>query len=150
MSKKTRLVLLLAITLVLSAVYWGFGNTAYTLPITISYFVLCLLLSVAYLLVNGGLRPLMEEDRKREARSREKYLADKAKEHPVKPRDKYRRFRIKSEKEEKIEPERSSPAPNPLGIPEEKRPLLSQILLVVTVPFYLIFMIDMILLKFFL
>jgi hypothetical protein len=150
LTKKKRVFILLGWMALLSAVYWGLGNTPLTLTVTYIYYVLCLLLSFAYLLVNGGIRPLLEQDREKEEKTREKYLADKGKMHPIKRRDKYRRFRIQPQEEQEAKPDREPlpPPPNPLHIPEEKRPLLSQILLLAVIPFYLIFMIDIVLLKF--
>ena len=147
-TKKKRLLALLVWTAFLSLIYWGLGNTSFTLPITYTYFGLCLVLSVLYVLVNGGIKPILAEDREKEERARKKYLADKGKSHPIKAREKYRRFTVKKEKaeEEKAPP---APRPNPLGIPDEKRVLLGNILLVVLVPFYLIFLLDWIILNFF-
>ncbi len=148
LTKKKRLLLLAGWTAFLALVYFGLGNTKWTMPITYSYFALCLVFSILYVLINGGITPIMEKDREKEKKSREQYLADKGKAHPIKKRDKYRRFRIKKE-EETVEEKPSVPRPNPLGLPEEKRELLGQILLIVTVPFYLIFLIDWIVLYFF-
>ncbi|MBQ4037433.1 MAG: hypothetical protein IJC84_04835 [Clostridia bacterium] len=147
-TKKKRLVALLLWFSFLGAVYWGFGGTALTMPITVGYFVLCLLLSVLYILVNGGITPILQEDAEREARTREKYLADKGKMHPIKRRDKYRRFTVG--KRERV-PVEKTPIfrPNLLHIPEEKRVPLSQILLVLLIPFYLIFILDWIILAIF-
>jgi len=148
-TKKKRLLVLLVWMAFLSAVYWGFGNTEYTVPITVSYFVLCLALSIAYLVVNGGIVPIIQEDRRREESVRKKYLADRAKEHPIKPKDKYRRFRIKKAEECKEEEPDRSPHPNPLKLPEEKQVLLSQIILVLGIPFYVIFFLDWLILNIF-
>lgn len=147
-SKKTKLLVLVVWTALLAAVYWGFGNTGLTLPITYTYFGLCLVLSVLYVLVCGGIKPLLEADRKREEKSRKQYLADKGKLHPIKRRDRFRRFRIQSKTEQEKSEEDLPPPPNLLKIPEEIRPMISQILLLTVIPFYLIFMVDMILLKF--
>lgn len=147
-SKKTKLLVLVVWTALLAAVYWGFGNTELTLPITYTYFGLCLVLSVLYVLVCGGIKPLLEADRKREEKSRKQYLADKGKLHPIKRRDRFRRFRIQSKTEQEKSEEDLPPPPNLLKIPEEIRPMISQILLLTVIPFYLIFMVDMILLKF--
>lgn len=146
-SKKKRLLALVIWFLFLALVYWGFGNTALTMPITYAYYFLCLGLSVFYVLVCGGIRPLLAEDQKREEKSRKQYLRDKAKEHPIKRREKYRRFRI--EKQEPKEIKELPPPPNIFRIPEEKRALLSQVLLVATIPFYLIFLLDWVYLYFF-
>lgn len=147
---KKRLLALFFWTVILSAVYWGLGNTALAIPVMATFAVLCLVLSVFYIFVNGGIRPILDEDRRKEEKTREKYLQDKGKLHPVKRKDKYRRFRIKkegiSEKKEEIP---LPPRPNPLKLPEEKRILLSQVLLVITVPFYLIFLLDWVIVTFF-
>jgi len=149
LTKIQKLIVLVIVTAILSAIYWGFGNTEFTLPITYLYFALCLTLSVAYVLVNGGIRPIIEEDRRREAQTREKYLAEKGKLHPIKRRDKFRRFQVKKEAETPKREENPIFRPNVLKIPEEKRVILSQYLLLFTIPLYLIFMIDMIFLQFF-
>ena len=112
------------------------------MPTVFSFGVLCFLLSVLYVLVGGGIRPILEEDRRREEKVHQKYLKDKGVLHPVKRRDKYRRFRVKTEEEPKKEDAPLPPRPNPLKIPEEKRVLFSQLLLVLVIPFYLIFFID--------
>ena len=149
MSKKCRLLILFALLALFGGVYWGFGNTEYTVPITYAYYALCIILSVLYILVAGGIRPIAEEDRRREEKSRKQYLADKGKSHPIKRRDKYRRFRIKAEEEEKAVPEQLPPAPNPLGIPEEKRGKICTWILLIAIPLYVIFILDWIYLKFF-
>ena len=101
--------------------------------------------------LDQALNFIADEDKRREAKSREQYLADKGKMHPIKKRDKYRRFRIKTEDSQPAvsEPEETRPAPNLLGIPEEKRKLAGTWLLLCVIPFYLIFILDWIFLKFF-
>lgn len=150
-TKKARFFTLIGWTAILALVYWGLGETKYTMTVTYVYFGLCLLFSIAYLLVSGGLQPILDQDRVKEARTREKYLADKGKMHPIKRKDKFRRFRIKSEEEKslpvKTEPE--LPPPNPLKLPEPLRKILSPLLLVLAVPFYLIFLVDWFYLQFF-
>ncbi len=141
-TKKRRLIVLLLWTGFLSLIYFSLGYTEFYLPVMTSYAIFCFVLSVLYVLVNGGLRPILDEDRKREAKSRKQYLLDKGKSHPIKRKDKYRRFRIVEEEKEKEEPKEKLPTPNPLHIREELRPLISQILLVTVLPFYLIFLFD--------
>ena len=148
-TKKKRFLALLAWTLVLAAVYWGLANTALAIPVMATYGILCSVLSVFYIIVNGGMRPILDEDRRREARTREKYLKDKGTMHPIKRKDKYRRFRIKKDEEEQKKQEAPLPPhPNPLKLPEEKRILLSQVLLIITIPFYLIFLLDWVIVTF--
>ena len=151
MSKKKRFLILLSSFVVLGGIYWGMGGTRYTLYVTYLYYALCLILSVLYVLAAGGLRPIAEEDRRREARSREQYLADKGKMHPVKRRDKYRRFRVKNQAESEpvMQKTKNEPAPNLLNIPEGKREAVCTWLLLGAIPFYLIFLFDWIFLKFF-
>lgn len=147
-TKKQRLIALLSWSALLGVIYWGFGATALTGPVTACFIVLCCILSVIYILVNGGITPMLQEDAQREARTREKYLADKGKMHPIKRREKYRRFTVgKSERA----PLQEEPIlrPNVLRIPEEKRVVLSQILLVLLIPFYLILIVDWIILAIF-
>ena len=146
-TKKKRLIFLLVWFGFLALVYWGFGNTALTMPITVSYYTLTLVLTVTYVLVNGGILPILEEDAKKEARVREKYLADKGKTHPIKRKDKYRRFTV-GKREKPVTEETPILRPNPLRISEEKRRALTPILLVLLIPFYFILMIDWILLFF--
>lgn len=151
LTKKARFFILLVWTSVLAMIYWRLGETKYTMTVTYSYSALCFIFSVGYLLVSGGLQPILDKDREKEARTRKKYLADKGRLHPIKRKDKYRRFRIKSE-EEKILPvkeEPDLPPPNPLKLPEHLQQLLSPLLLVLAVPFYLIFLIDWFYLHFF-
>ena len=151
MSSKKKLLILSGLFIVLGGIYWGFGGTKLTLPVTYTYYALCLVLSVLYVLVSGGLNFIADEDKRREAKSRKQYLADKGKMHPIKKRDKYRRFRIKTEDSQPAvsESEETRPAPNLLGIPEEKRKLAGTWLLLCVIPFYLIFILDWIFLKFF-
>lgn len=152
MTKTKKLLILLALFVVLGGIYWGAGRTSFTLPVTYVYYALCLILSVLYVFAAGGLRPIAEEDRRREEKSRKQYLADKGKLHPIKRRDKYRRFRIKSEDAEEADTpaqEERAPTPNLLGIPEEKRGAVCTWLLLFAIPFYLIFLLDWIFLKFF-
>ena len=82
-------------------------------------------------------------------RAREKYLKDKGKEHPIKKRDKYRRFTVKKDEEEKAVDISEEKSPNPLKIPEEKRAKVCQWLLLFVIPFYLIFLLDWVYLRFF-
>lgn len=142
-TKKKRLLALLLWMAFLSLVYWGLGETDLFPVIMVSYALFSAVLSILYVLVNGGIRPILDEDRRREEKTHEKYLKDKGKLHPIKRRDRYRRFRKKKEGEETKKEERPlPPRPNPLKLPEEKRILLSQVLLVVVIPFYLIFLLD--------
>ena len=149
MSKTKKLLILLAGFTVLGGVYWGVGGTRLTVPVTYIYYGVCLILSVLYVLVAGGLAPIAEEDRRREEKSRKQYLADKGKSHPIKRRDKYRRFRMKTEAQADPLPAERAPAPNLLGIPEEKRGTVCTWLLLIVIPFYLIFLLDWVYLKFF-
>lgn len=151
MSSKKKILILAGIFVVLAGIYWGVSGTRLTLPVTYIYYALCLILSVLYVLVSGGLNFIASEDKRREAKSRKQYLADKGKMHPIKKRDKYRRFRVKTEDEQVTspEPEKSEPAPNLLNIPEEKRGIVGTWLLLFAIPFYLIFILDWIFLKFF-
>ncbi|MBE6713219.1 MAG: hypothetical protein E7580_06845 [Ruminococcaceae bacterium] len=151
MSKQKKLLILLGLFVVLGGIYWGLGSIVMNMTILYIYYALCMILSVLYILVAGGIRPIVDEDRRREEKSRKQYLADKGKLHPIKRRDKYRRFRVKGEGEEKISEEQreKEPAPNLLNIPEEKRPMLCTWLLLCVLPFYLILLIDWVFLKFF-
>ena len=151
MTKTKKILILLSLFVVLGGIYWGMGGTRFTLPVTYAYYAICLILSVLYVLAAGGLRPIAEEDRRREEKSRKQYLADKGKLHPVKRRDKYRRFRITGEEETELPAaeEKREPTPNLLGIPEEKRGAVCTWLLLFALPFYLIFLLDWIFLKFF-
>lgn len=148
MSKKKRLGLLVLVFILFGAVYWGVGNTPFTLPVTYFYYALCLVLSVLYVLAAGGIRPILNEDKKREEKTREKYLKDKGKEHPIKRKDKYRRFTVKKEEETAFVINEEK-APNPLKLPEEKRAKICQWLLVFVIPLYLIFLLDWVYLRFF-
>ncbi len=151
MSSKKKFLILLGLFILLGGIYWGVGGTALTLHVTYIYYALCLVLSVLYVLVSGGMTFIADEDRRREAKSRKQYLADKGKMHPIKKRDKYRRFRVKTEDGETPEHEQKEapPAPNLLNIPEEKRGAVGTWLLLCVIPFYLIFILDWIFLKFF-
>jgi len=151
LTKKARFFILLGWTAVLALIYWGLGETKYTMAVTYVYAILCFLISVGYLLVSGGLQPILDKDREKEAATREKYLADKGKLHPIKRKDKYRRFRIKTEEEKSLpkKEEPKLPPPNPLKLPEPVQQLLSPLLLALAVPFYLIFLVDWFYLHFF-
>lgn len=151
MTKQKKLLILFSLFLVLGGIYWGMGATKFTLPVTYTYYALCMILSVLYVLAAGGLRPIVEEDQRREEKSRKQYLADKGKMHPIKKRDKYRRFRIKNDKGTTApqKEEERAPAPNLLNIPEEKRGKVCTWLLLCVIPFYLIFLLDWVFLKFF-
>lgn len=140
MTKKHRIMLFLSSLLILSAIYFGFSFTPLTMPITIAYFVLCLVLSVLYVLVNGGIQPM---------RSSSEHKKDKneAKPHAVKQRYRYRRFQSVAKKDG--EPFEICDRPNPFKLSEEKRRYLAQTILLILVPIYLIFIADWILLKIF-
>ena len=150
-SKKLRLLVLVGWTALLALIYFGLGNTEYTMTVTYVYYALCLLFSIAYLVISGGIRPILDQDERNEKKVREKYLADKGKMHPITRRDKYRRFRVKSEEEKNlpIEKEPDLPPPNPLHLPESLRQILSPLLLILAVSFYLVFLADWFYLKFF-
>lgn len=151
MSSKKKILILLSLFIVLAGIYWGVGGTPLTLSVTYTYYALCLILSVLYVLVSGGMTFISNQDRRREEKSRKQYLADKGKMHPIKKRDKYRRFRVKTEDGQAPAPEekQNAPAPNLLNIPEEKRGIVGTWLLLCVIPFYLIFILDWIFLKFF-
>lgn len=142
-TKKKRFVALGLWMLFLSLIYWGLGETELAPVILLSYAILCAFLSVFYVVLNGGIRPIVDEEHRKEESTREKYLKDKGRLHPIKRRDRYRRFRVKKEGEEQpAEKEPLPPRPNPLKLPEEKRILLSRLTLITVIPFYLIFLID--------
>ena len=151
MSNKSKFWILLALFGILGGIYWGVGSIVMSMVLPKIYYVLCMVLSVFYILVAGGIRPIIDEDRRREEKSRKQYLADKGKLHPIKRKDKYRRFRVKGEgeKEEVVPQKEKAPAPNLLNIPEKLRPGLCTWLLLFAIPFYLIFLLDWIILKFF-
>ncbi len=148
-TKKERFLVLIVWTAFLSLVYWGFGNTSLTMFITYSYSGLCLVFSVLYVLVSGGLRPVFTDSETKEKRKRTAESPKRANLHPVKRKDRYRRFRMKKEEVKKDEKAPSPLPPNIFKIPEEKRAFVSQVLLVLTAPFYLIFLLDWILLYIF-
>lgn len=149
LTKTQRLIALFVSFVFFAALYWGLGNTPYTVLIAKIYFFLCLILSVAYVLINGGITPILDQDREKEERVRKKYLADKGKLHPIKRREKYRRFHIKNEEDEPTPEPVIRENPNPLKIPDSIRRPLVQILLVLVIPLYVIFMIDYFVLFFF-
>ena len=55
MSSKKKILILLPLFIVLAGIYWGVGGTPLTLPVTYTYYALCLILSVLYVLVSGGI-----------------------------------------------------------------------------------------------
>lgn len=148
-TKEKRLLTLIGWTIVLALIYFPFQNTPLTMPITYTYFALCLILSVLYVLVTGGIAPILQEDRKREEKSRGQYLRDKGNRHPAKQKERYRRCSVKGETAVEKEPAPLPPRANPLKLSEEKQTLFSQILLVSALPFYFIFLIDWMYLFFF-
>ncbi len=146
MKSKTKL-LVLGITLVLLAsLYWGFANTPYWEVISYIYYILCFLLSLTFVLVSGGLSPVPLSENKKEKKKRVK----ETKAHPVKSREKYRILRKEQEKAKQtaLEEKEKLPSPNLLRIPEEKRPFISQLLMCLALPFYLIFLTDWLILFF--
>lgn len=129
--------------LIFGGVYWGLGNTPYTIGVTYVYYALCLVLSVAYVLVAGGLKSPPVEEKKKEKKKKEKKVY-----HPVKQREKFRSFkRVEGEKKE--EKSQRGLGPNILGLPEEKRPAICYYLMVFALPLYFIFLLDWFYLKFF-
>ena len=67
MKRHWKTVLFLVIwTALLGVVYWGFGETPYSIPIATGYAVAATLLFVAFLLVNGGWRSLPDPDETKE------------------------------------------------------------------------------------
>lgn len=142
MSQKIRTLVLILNFILFGAVYWGLGNTRFTIGVTYVYYALTLILSVLYLLVAGGLRkPPLPKGKEREKRETKRDY------HPVKRREKYKSFRIKEEKKE--EKNEEGLGPNFLKLPEEKRPLICHILLTFIIPLYGIFLFDWFYLKFF-
>ena len=146
MSKQKRLWILAGLFVLLGGVYWGLGNTPLTVPVTYLYYALCLVLSILYVLVSGGLSPIPTK----KAEKTEIDGKEKEKPHPVKKKERYRKFSVKAEEIAKTEKKEDPPRPNVLKIPEEKRPLFCQILLLSVIPFYLIFLLDWFYLHFFL
>lgn len=142
MSKTKKFLLLCLWLLILSFVYWGFGNTEYTMFITYAYFAVCLILSVLFVLVNGGFEPYPKpKESPISLKPVPKHI------HPVKAKDRYRTA-------EKPAPPRVSheipepTRPNPLKIPEKHRYVVSQWVMILLLPFYVIFLLDWVLLHF--
>lgn len=144
-SSKKRFLLLIVNFLIFGGIYWGLGNTTLTIGVTYVYYALCLILSVLYVFVAGGLKspPLPEEKKQEKKKQKQKIY------HPVKQREKYRSFRkTQGEKVEKKTSQREL-GPNILGIPEEKRSTICYYLMLFVLPFYAIFLLDWFYLKFF-
>lgn len=144
MSKQKRLWILAGLFILLGGVYWGLGNTPLTVAVTYLYYALCLVLSILYVLVSGGIAPIPAREAEKKSCGEEKDMP-----HPVKKKDRYRRFTEKAEEKERSEEKEEKPRPNVLKIPEEKRPLYCRILLLTVIPFYLIFLLDWFYLRFF-
>lgn len=139
MKSKWKLLILVLTFVLLGGLYWGVGNTPLTVPVTYLYYALCLVLSVLYLLVSGGLSPIRPK-------KEEKKKGEPALLHPVKKREKYRRFTVKKEEKPSVE---APPPPNPLNLSDKAREKWSTLLLLLTIPFYLIFLLDFLYLRFF-
>ncbi|MBR2615694.1 MAG: hypothetical protein IKC69_03350 [Clostridia bacterium] len=148
-TKKKRLAALGLWMLFLSLLYWGLGETPVSPILMLAYALCCAALSVLYVLVNGGLRPILDEEKRKEESTREKYLRDKGKLHPIKRRDRYRRFRVKTEAPSEEPAAPLPPRPNPLKLSDENRILYSHVILVTVIPFYLIFLLDWVYATFF-
>lgn len=144
-SPKKRFLVLVLNFVLMASVYWGFGNTPFTLYVTYFYYAACLILSVLYVAVAGGLKspPLPKSTVKNKKKEKEKIY------HPVKKREKYRAFRVKEQKENVQKKEERELGPNLLGIPEEKRPAICLSLILFVLPLYVIFLLDWFYLKFF-
>ena len=67
MTNRTKFLILLTIFAVLGGIYWGIGSIVMSMMMPKIYYVLCMVLSVFYILVAGGLRPIIDEDRRRVA-----------------------------------------------------------------------------------
>lgn len=140
MKSKTKLLVLGITLLLLSASYWGFANTPYWEGIAYAYYILCFLLSVTFVLVSGGLAPVPTVEKGK----KQKKDVKETKAHRVKAREKYRILQKEREeaKQEALLEKEKQPMPNLLHIPEEKRSFISQLLMCLIVPFYLIFLLD--------
>ncbi len=145
MSAQKRLIFLTLNFLLFGSVYWGLGNTPYTVGVTYIYYALCLILSVLYVFVAGGLKspPLMKTEKKKKKKEKKKIY------HPVKQKEKYKAFKVEEKAKDGEKEEERELGPNLLHIPEEKRPIICHILLLIVLPLYVIFLLDWFYLKFF-
>lgn len=136
------LVALLVWTAVLGGIYFGFGDTPYTVLLTGAYAVAAVILAVFFLLVNGGMRPLPSTEKLRAAKLERERKEEKKSLHPPKHR--------RSVPEEKEEPDPYPPRPDLFHLGEEGQERAARILLILAAPFFLILVADWIYLRYFL
>ena len=115
-------------TLILGVVYWTFAETEYTLFVSAVYAVCATVLFIFFLLVNGGLRSLYGEEKKRAALARETAKLD---------------GKGKSPETE------APPRPDLFHLGAEKQEKAARILLMTAAPFFFILAADYIYLHFF-
>ena len=61
MSRIKQLIFLVLWTILAGGVYWGFGETPYTLTVTLIYCILCVMFFLFYVFVNGGVNPVWKK-----------------------------------------------------------------------------------------
>ena len=144
------LVLLLVWFLIVEAVYYA-CISFYFEQIVLVYIVLFSAAAVLFLLVNGGVRPLIADERKKEESVHKKYLADKRNENKNKRknrREKYKKYTVMQPDEVKAKEEEKMPRLNIFNLSDERRIFYTKALLIFGIPLFLAVSIDYLLLMF--
>ncbi len=144
------LIFLLIWFLIVEAVYYTCVSF-YFEQIVLVYIVLFSVSAVLFLLVNGGVRPLIAEEYKKEESVHKKYLADKRHENKSKRknrREKYKKYTVMQADEARAREEEEIPRINIFKLSDEDRIFYTKLLLIFAIPLFLAVSIDYLLLMF--
>ncbi|MPN49398.1 hypothetical protein SDC9_197019 [bioreactor metagenome] len=137
---------------VVSAVYYTAVSLEFIWIVPIYIGIVCVA-CVLFLLVNGGIGPIIKAEHKKEDTAHKKYVLDKSHQR-LSRRTKFRRFRLGSQVSDKttqteadIKTE-AQERPNPLSLDDMHRELYSKIILIIGIPVFIVFLIDYMLILF--
>ena len=136
--------------LVVEAVYYA-CISFYFEQIVLVYIVLFSAAAVMFLLVNGGVRPLIAEEHKKEESVHKQYLSDKIhgnKNKRKNRREKYKKYTVIQQDEKQAREEEEIPRINIFKLSEEDRIFYTKLLLIFGIPLFLAVSIDYLLLMF--
>ena len=114
----------------------------YIIPI---YIGITAVLAVLFVLVNGGIRPIIKNEIKKEETVHKRYLADKLRSEKFRKTKKLEKAKYSLKEQEEPEEE---PRPNPLGLDDTRREYYSKLILIAAVSLLLVLFVDYFLILF--
>jgi len=140
--------IMLAIWFIASEAIYYLCINLYFEEIVLIYIGAFSLAAILFLLVNGGVRPLIKDDKAKEERVHTRYLLDKRNENKNKRknrRDRFKRYTV-TQSEEEASVVEEIPRFNPFKLSDEDRVFYTKALLIFGVPLLLTVFVDYILL----